>query len=64
MRTRQLVNVIRPGVIVSTIVENGHVETVTFTAGLDRRPFFDVRVQRSDDAGDAVTMHALAAAVA
>lgn len=64
MITKQLVNVARPGTIVSTIVEGGHVETVTFITDRRYTPGFTTVVHRSDDASDAVAMHAIAVAVA
>lgn len=57
--TRLYADVARPGVIVSTLVDDGHVETVTFTR--DRSTLgFDVKVQRGDDPAAARAMHDLA----
>lgn len=60
--TRRIAQVARPGVIVSTLVDEGRVETVTFTRDLSARPGFTTKVERSDKARDADAMHALAVA--
>ena len=60
--TKRYAQVASPGVIVSTIVEDGHAETVTFSRA-DDHPGFTTKVERGD-ARDAEAMQALAVAVA
>lgn len=64
MITQRFAQVARPGVIVSTLVEDGRVETVTFTRDASALPGFTTKVERSDRAGDALAMQALALAEA
>lgn len=64
MITKRYAQVARPGTIVSTLVEDGRVETVTFTTDYTARPGFTTVVQRSDDARDAEAMQALAVVAA
>lgn len=61
--TQRFAQVARPGVIVSTIVEDGRAETVTFSRDPSTLPGFTTKVERGE-AADALAMQALAVAVA
>lgn len=61
MITARYVQVARPGVIVSTIVDGLHAETVTFTADPTEHIGFTVKVARGPEQ-DALVMQTLALA--